>query len=101
MANQAPSVDSTHSDYHGDMQMIARYLEPSEAHILCARLNAMGIPAMACDVQLVQTNSLWALALGGVSLRVPADFVLHAKEVMAAIERGEFELGDDFAWEDD
>ena len=82
--------------YHGDMQIIARHLTPTEAHLLCGCLRASGVPAEAGDTNLAQAHSLLTLAIGGASIRVPQAYVDEAMAVMAAFKRGEFQLNDDF-----
>jgi hypothetical protein len=78
-----------------DLFEVARYLAPMEARLAQGCLEASGIPAVLADDQLVQANMLWAPALGGVRVLVPQDFVQQAEAVLAALQRGEFELGDD------
>lgn len=74
---------------------VARFLVPLEAHILRARLEAEGIPAMLADENLVQINNLLAIAVGGVRVLVPTSFATAAEEVIRAVQRGEFTLNDD------
>lgn len=83
-------------EYQGDMTMVARYLTPTEAHLLCSCLHAAGVPAEAGDTNLVQAHSLLIGAVGGANVRVPANFVAEALDVIAAFKRGDFELDDDF-----
>jgi hypothetical protein len=78
-----------------DLLEVARYLVPMEARLAQGCLQASGIPAVLADDQLVQANMLWAPALGGVRILVPQAFVQQAEAVLAALGRGEFELGDD------
>jgi hypothetical protein len=78
-----------------DLFEVARYLAPMEARLAQGCLEASGIPAVLADEQLVQTNQLWAPALGGVRILVPQEFVQQAEAVLEALRRGEFELGDD------
>ena len=82
--------------YLGDLEIVARYLTPTEAHMLCACLQAAGVPAETGDTNLVQAHSLLTGAVGGACLRVPASFVPQARAVIAAFERGEFALDDGF-----
>lgn len=74
---------------------IARFLVPLDAHILRARLEAEGIPAVLADDNLVQTNSLIAAAVGGVRVQVPATRAAEAQAIVTAIANGEFDLGED------
>lgn len=87
--------------YEGDMTIIAKYLTPTEAHLLCACLHAAGIPADAGDTHTVQMHSLLTVAVGGARVRVPAAHEAEAHAVIAAFHRGEFTLADDFNPEPD
>ena len=94
-----PSPDASQMNaapYHGDMTTVARRFTPIDAQVLCGCLQAAGIPAAVADAQTVQNNLLWSVALGGVSLRVPQAFVAEALEIIAAFERGEFSLDENF-----
>ena len=82
-------------EYAGDYQIVARFLNVLNAHVMLGCLQAAGIPAVLADTQLVQTNSLWAPALGGARLMVPASHVAAAKEVIAAFDGGALALRDD------
>ena len=87
-------VDTT-EDYLGDMVLLVRQLDPTEAHLLTGLLQSMGIAAQAGDTQLVQANSLWSIALGGANVRVPASQLEEAQAVHAAFLRGDFTLDED------
>ena len=82
--------------YEGDLVLVARYLSPTEAHMLCACLNAGGVPAQAGDTELTQVHSLLAGAVGGASVRVPKNFVAEAQTVIEAFKRGDFALDEGF-----
>ena len=82
--------------YEGDLVLVARYLSPTEAHMLCACLNAGGVPAQAGDTELTQLHSLLAGAVGGASVRVPKNFVAEAEAVIEAFKRGDFALDEGF-----
>lgn len=77
-----------------DLFSIAQYDQPTEAYIVQGCLVASGIPAVVADDQLNQVDSLLTPALGGVRIRVPAEYIQQAKEVIAAFNRGEFTLAD-------
>lgn len=83
------------AEYAGDYEIVARFLNPTDAYLLCSCLKMAGVPALIADAELVQTNSLWAVALGGARLLVPALHVAEAREVIAAFNRGEYALPDD------
>jgi hypothetical protein len=81
----------------GHLVLLARVLEPVQAHILQGRLQAEGIPVFVADGQLVQTNPLWTFALGGVRLLVPEHLLGRAQAVIAALEQGRYALDEDAA----
>ena len=83
------------ADYEGDFETVARFLDPTDAHIVAACLEAAGIAALVADANLVQTNSLWAIAAGGVRILVPATHADEARQVIAAFDRGDYALRDD------
>lgn len=78
-----------------DLFVVAQFLVPIDAHVACGCLVAAGVPAVVADDQLVQTNLLWAPALGGVRIRAPAAYLQQAKAVLAALARGDYALADD------
>lgn len=79
----------------GDWQMVARCLDATEAHLLCACLKASGLPAMVADANLVQTHSLISVAVGGARVMVPEAYVEGAQAVLEAFHRGDFALDED------
>ena len=78
-----------------DLFSVASYYDPTQAHIVQGCLAAAGIPAVVADNHLVQTNTLWTAAVGGVRILVPQEFIAESQAVIAAYERGEFTLPDD------
>jgi hypothetical protein len=87
---------SGEEQYLGDLEIVAKYLTAIEANILCSCLKSFGIRAEAGDVNLVQTDSLLTIALGGACIRVPRLQALEAREIIAARERGELEIDESF-----
>jgi len=80
----------------GDFLVVDRFTDPLEAQVLKDLLVSEGIPATLGDFHQVQTNTLWATALGGVRLMVPAAFVPRARELMAHMRSGALAIeGDD------
>lgn len=75
-----------------DLFSIAKYMIPTQASLMQSCLVAAGIPAVLADANLVQTNLLWAPALGGVRILVPREYLIEAADVMAAYERGAYAL---------
>lgn len=93
-----PSADSAHEDESvpgRDLFAIAKYLIPTDAHVVCGCLVAAGVPAVVADDNHVQANLLLAPALGGVRILVPEAFLQQGYEVLHAFERGDFQLRDD------
>jgi hypothetical protein len=78
-----------------DLFEVARYLIPMQATLVQGCLVASGIPAVLADAYLMQTDLLLAPALGGVRILAPQEYLAQAEAVLAAFERGEFELGED------
>jgi hypothetical protein len=74
---------------------VARFLVPLEALAAKARLEAEGIPVLFADANLVQTNDLLAIAVGGIKLQVLAALAPEAAEIIAALRAGTFCLSDD------
>ena len=79
----------------GEFRTVARYLVPTEAHVVCGCLQAAGIAAVVVDDQYVQANLLLAPAIGGVRVLVPEDELAAAQEVLQAFERGDLAIGED------
>lgn len=79
----------------GDFVIVARYLDATDAHVVCSCLRAAGLDALLGDANLVQTNALWSIALGGARVLVPQSQFDAAKDVIAAFERGDLALPDD------
>lgn len=78
-----------------DLFTIAQYLVPIDAHLACGCLVAAGIPAVVADANHAQADQLIAPAMGGVRVLVPESYLQQAGEVLEALARGDFALGDD------
>lgn len=79
---------------YNDLVTLRDNLEPTEARILKARLEADGIPAWLHGEQHVQADWTVSIALGGVRLQVRNRDVKPARNVLAAIERGDYQLSE-------
>jgi hypothetical protein len=81
----------------GDMVAVARSLAaaPGDLEILRARLAGDGIPSFIYDGNTAQMNALWSIALGGTRLMVPGVHAAAAREIIALVRSGAFELGED------
>jgi len=62
---------------------VATYDNSTDAHIALGRLSAEGIEALLFDEQTVQMDWLYAIALGGVKLRVARGDEIAARRVLA------------------
>src|SRR5579872_5225157 len=62
---------------------IATYDNSTDAHIALGRLSAEGIEAVLFDDHIVQMDWLYAIALGGVKLRVTRGDEAAARKVLA------------------
>lgn len=82
-------------DYEGDFVTLARFLDPTEARVVCGCLTAAGVPARLADANQVETNAPWALALGGARILVPEARRAEAQSVLEAFRRGDFALDED------
>jgi hypothetical protein len=76
----------------GDLVLIARVFTPIEAHMLQSRLQAEGVPAVVADAQVVGVNPLLTMAVGGVRVLVQESDLERAREIVTAIERGDYAL---------
>ncbi|HLA75528.1 MAG TPA: DUF2007 domain-containing protein [Gammaproteobacteria bacterium] len=65
-----------------DFVTIATYDNMPLAHIAMGRLQAEGIPCMLADENLVQTDWLYSIAVGGIKLQVSPQYVSWAQEVL-------------------
>jgi hypothetical protein len=78
-----------------DLFVVAKCLVPTDAYLLAGCLVAGGVPAVVADANHVQADLLIAPALGGVRILAPASFLAQAEEILAAYERGDYQLDDD------
>ncbi len=73
------------------LQTVERFLDPWEAHIVCARLNADGIPATVAFANHAIIDWPAALALGGTAVQVPEEHLAQARRIVADYRAGELE----------
>lgn len=66
-----------------DMITVARYDTLPDAYIALGRLQAEGIPCMLADQNLVQTDWLYSIAVGGIKLMVDSAHLDQALRVLA------------------
>lgn len=74
---------------------VASSLNSIAMHILRARLEAEGIPAILADANMAQSYSTISVAVGGVRVQVPAEFVDEARQIIADVNSGALALNED------
>lgn len=65
------------------MVTVATFDNMVDAHIALGRLQAEGVPASLADEHLVQTDWLYAIAVGGIKLQVEPALVERALRILA------------------
>lgn len=84
----------------GPWVTVATFWNPTEAHVARIKLESEDIDCVIVDENLVATQWLWATALGGIKLQVPATKAVRAHELLetsaarAAIQPGREPLFD-------
>jgi hypothetical protein len=78
-----------------DLVTVARFGEAWEAHIFRARLEVEGIFATVADEHLVTANWFLSGAVGGVRVQVREKDLAVAREIEAAMRRGDYAIADE------
>ena len=76
---------------------VASYIDPIEAQIARGLLLAEGLEVHVGDEHLAVANWEWRLAIGGTRLRVPTAQAARAREILRAMDAGEYAIDDDAA----
>ena len=76
---------------------VASYIDPIEAQIARGLLQSEGLEVHVGDEHLAVANWEWRLAIGGTRLRVPTAQASRAREILRAMEAGEYAIDDDAA----
>ena len=66
-----------------DVVTVATFDDMPMAHIALGRLNAEGLTAWLADENLVQTDWLYAVAVGGIKLQVEEQDAALAVQILA------------------
>lgn len=74
-----------------DFVTVGVYQDIANAHIALGRLEAEGIPAILKDAHFVQTDWLYAIALGGIKLQVEASLESNARRVLETDYSGDID----------
>lgn len=67
---------------------VAKFLDPWEAYVVGARLEADGIPATVAFANHAVVNWPMSLALGGTLVQVPTEFLAQAKKTISDYQAG-------------
>ncbi|GAB3032808.1 hypothetical protein GCM10027285_14500 [Oleiagrimonas citrea] len=70
---------------------LARFLDPWEAYVVRARLEAEGIPATVAYAHHAIVNWPMSLALGGTAVQVPACFLTLSRTLLTEYRTGVLE----------
>lgn len=70
------------------LQTIYRSSTPVNCHILKGRLESDGLNCFVYDEQTVWVHPFYAVAIGGVKLKVPADQLASGQNIMGAVRNG-------------
>ncbi|CDG18171.1 putative signal transducing protein [Xenorhabdus doucetiae] len=76
----------------GNMQLLANFLSPIDAHIVLGRMLSEDIYAIVIDENIVWNNYMYSQAFGGVKLLVHHADIERAKTILAEIEDNKFSL---------
>jgi hypothetical protein len=78
-----------------DLVTVARFSNPMEANVLRACLESHGIFVFVWGEHLGVAHAFLSVASGGMRVQVRLDQVEQAKEVIAAVERGDFKIDEE------
>ena len=70
---------------------VARFIEPSEAHVVRALLDSAGLGSSTASEHHVTADYQISLALGGVRIQVPLENREEAEALVASYSRGELQ----------
>lgn len=70
---------------------LAKFLDPWEAYVVRARLEADGIPATVAFINHAIADWPMSLALGGTVVQVPASVFEQARSILTAYQAGTLE----------
>ena len=72
---------------------LARFLDPWEAHVVCARLRADGLFAEVANDRMAIIDWPLSYALGGTQLQVNPEDLAEARAILEAYRCGQLDVG--------
>ena len=79
----------------GPLVAITAKLTWFEANILCSLLHSEGIPAQLADTHVATAHHFLSFAAGGIRILIPEHSITRVRDIMAALQRGEYAIEDD------
>jgi hypothetical protein len=80
-----------------DLVCVARFSQPTEAHVLCQFLNAHEVFAAVVGAHQMQVITPWdANTLGGARVMVPQALAAEAMDLLKGYRSGDFAISEDF-----
>lgn len=74
---------------HDGWVTVDLFFHPTDAHIAAGRVESEGIPVFLLGINHASVNWLLSIALGGIQLQVPAQFVADARTMLTEFGPGE------------
>ena len=75
-----------------DLVTVGRFWNPVDANVLRGCLEANGVDAYVVGEHLGTGYNFLSVASGGTRVQVPADQLVRAQEILAALERGDLAI---------
>ena len=79
---------------HADLVRVAGFTDSLQANLFRGRLESEGIYACIWGAHQGANKLFWSNALNDIEVQVRADQLVEARAILAAYEKGEFELDD-------
>ncbi|WP_018607900.1 hypothetical protein [Uliginosibacterium gangwonense] len=82
-------LDHARTSSNQEFITLSSNLAPTQAHVLLSLLQTEHIDAYVADADMVRMNLLWSPAIGGAKLRVRANQLEAAQEILRLMETGQ------------
>lgn len=92
-----PGVPGPRGHWH-DFVTVASFINRLQAHLVCGGLRWRGVDAVVMDENLISTYWQYAIAIGGVKVRVPVEDAADARAALAedwSLQPGDVDYSDD------